>query len=407
MSLTIYKEQFDTTYETIFQKTSVAMDIANSRFEKNLSFGASVARVKLYINGIRVRDISVGVNRIIDSAYDSKETLTVNNNKGTTFRISNRELKQAGPLNPSELLGAKTAMKTALFVDGDVFAEIRNAQQTFDTGDLTTSASNGTPITLSSTTVPQFLAQAKAKLGVVLGSAANVLGNLAVVVDSYGLSQIEQYLLSKNIDVAEAVFRNGYTGETVGGAELYISENLPTDAKIALNTNPSNGNTITIQGVTFTFVTVIGTTAGNVLIGGSADATRTNLITLLNAPDTTTATGVALADNPGAYTFTLSDFLDLRITGTNNGVDSVLLAGKGSGRFRVSSNVAGFALTYSLVHYYYGKKGAIDLVVQDEVDADIKDDPYQRAKIVMSDKLYGIFSFKDGRIQMLDVQIAA
>lgn len=407
MSLTIYKEQFDTAYQTIFQKALVAMEIANSRFEKNLSFGASVKRVKLYINGIRVRDISIGVNRTIDSVYDSGETLTVNNNKGTTFRISNRELVQSGPLNPSETLGAKTAMKTAIFVDGDVLAEIRNAQQTFDTGDLTTSASNGTPITLSATTVPQMFAQAKAKLGVVLGSAANVLGNLAVVVDSYGLSQIEQYLLSKNIDVAEAVFRNGYTGETVGGAELYISENLPTDAKIALNTNPSNGNTITINGFTFTFVTAIGTTAGNVLIGASADATRTNLVALLNAPDTTTANGVALADVPGSFTFALSDFFDARLAATNNGVDSVLLTGKGSGRIKVSSNVAGFALTYSLVHYYYGKKGAIDVVIQDEVDADIKDDPYQRAKIVMSDKLYGIKSFADGKIQMLDVQVAA
>lgn len=44
----------------------------------------------------------------------------------------------------------------------------------------------------------------------------------------------------------------------------------------------------------FTFVSSIGTTAGNVLIGGSADATRANLEALINAPHTTTANGVAL-----------------------------------------------------------------------------------------------------------------
>jgi hypothetical protein len=53
--------------------------------------------------------------------------------------------------------------------------------------------------------------------------------------------------------------------------------------------------TITIGGVVFTTVTNIGTTAGNVLLGANQAATLTNLTALINAPETTTATGVALS----------------------------------------------------------------------------------------------------------------
>jgi len=69
---------------------------------------------------------------------------------------------------------------------------------------------------------------------------------------------------------------------------------LTGSAVLALATNPSNTETVTIQGQVFTFVSSIGTTEGNVLIGGSADATRANLAALINAPQTTTANGVAL-----------------------------------------------------------------------------------------------------------------
>ncbi len=68
---------------------------------------------------------------------------------------------------------------------------------------------------------------------------------------------------------------------------------------IALPTNPSNTQTLTLTingtAITITFVSTIGSTPGNVLIGASAAATCANLIALLNQPQTTTATGVALS----------------------------------------------------------------------------------------------------------------
>jgi hypothetical protein len=79
------------------------------------------------------------------------------------------------------------------------------------------------------------------------------------------------------------------------GFRLYRSNQTSGTAVLSLATQPTNTDTVVIEGVTFTFVSSIGTTAGNVLIGANVDATRVNLETLINAPATTTANGVALS----------------------------------------------------------------------------------------------------------------
>lgn len=80
-----------------------------------------------------------------------------------------------------------------------------------------------------------------------------------------------------------------------GNTPNFIDPALGGD--LAINTNPSNGETvvITVDGtpVTFTFVTTIGSNQGNVLIGGSASVSRANLVNLINNPSVTNANQVA------------------------------------------------------------------------------------------------------------------
>jgi hypothetical protein len=81
-----------------------------------------------------------------------------------------------------------------------------------------------------------------------------------------------------------------------GGSLLLPHQQLGV---LGLPTNPGNTKiaTLTINGtgVVFTFVSSIGSTPGNVLIGASAAATAANLLALLQNPQTTTSTGVALS----------------------------------------------------------------------------------------------------------------
>jgi hypothetical protein len=71
--LAVFKEQFDNAYQAVFDKVLVAMEVANTRLEKKLDYGASVKRVKYSLAPIRIRNITIGVNRTIDQLNDSGE----------------------------------------------------------------------------------------------------------------------------------------------------------------------------------------------------------------------------------------------------------------------------------------------------------------------------------------------
>lgn len=399
MSLTDFKPQFDNAYQEVFQKVLVAKKIANMRFKPTLTYGESVERVAYDISSVRVRNVTRGSASTIDSVTDSSELLTVNIEKEAVLHISDGEAKQAGPLNPGEVIGGQVAIKVAVDFDGRVLAEVVNATRAFDTGDLTTLSSNGTPITLNSTTVPQLVTRAPAKL-----QANNqMLTNLCMVVDSYAASDMSQFLLGKNIDLAGAVYANGYTG-SVSNAEVYVSENLTGEAVLSMATQPTDGDTVTIDGVVFTFKTVLGATAGNVLIGGSADVARANLAALINDPATTTANGVALS---AADQLVILE--DLKLVATNdNTANTMTIVGTGSGAMVVSETFtdATDAWTKNFIHAYFGKKGAIDAVMQDLKEVDMRETSDRRGTNVFSSYLAGIKTFADGAKKFLDLKIA-
>ncbi len=401
MSLTSFKPFFDNAYEEIFQKVIVSKMIANTRFESVLTYGTSVERVSYDISGVQVRDVVRGSDSVIDTITDTNELLTVNIEKEAVFYISDGEVKQAGPLNPGEVIGGQIAIKVGIALDARVFAEVVNAKYTFDNGDLTTTAATGTPITLSSTTVPQMVTRAPAKLRRL--NNQNIVSNMAMVVDSYAAADMAQYLLGKNIDLAASVYKNGYT-DVVSNAEMYVSENLTGQADFLIPQTPTDGDTITIGGVVFRASTAIGTTPGNVLISGSAASFATNLKNLINAPSTTTALGVALSAADAA---TIS--LTLKLLASNPITTTVRIVGTGSGRLVLATSLTNTnnLLSVNFIHAYFGKKGAIDLVVQDLSEVDMRKTSTKRGTNVFSSLLAGVKTFKDGAQKFLDLWIAA
>lgn len=397
MSLSSFKRSFVNSYQEIFQKVLVGMEVANTRLLPNLTFGQSVDRVKYDISGVRVRTVTTGTDRTIDTVSDTRETLTVDTKKGTTFAISEYEKIQAGPLNPAAEIGAKVAHKLAEYIDADIFAQVTNALYSFDNGDLTTTASTGTAITLSSTTVPQMVSRMPAKLS---NYNNQTLVDLVFVVDSYAAGDIAQYLLGKNIDLAGSVFKNGYTGP-VSNAEMYVSNNLTATAVLTGTGTFSNGETVVINGITFTAVSSIGSTAGNFLIGADLAASLTNLTGLINNPGTTSSTQVALS---AASQLIVTDSLRLAAVATST---TITLTGTGSGRLSLSETAANASWTSNYIRCYFGKRGAIDVVIQDQVDMDMRDEPKQRATNIMADAMYGLRTFTDGTVKFLQVLINA
>lgn len=403
MSLLIYKKQFDNAYQEVFQKALVAKSIMNTRFEAVLKYGASIERAAYDISGVRVRTVTRGAASTIDAVTDTSDLLTVNIEKEAVFYISDGEATQTGPLNPGEEIGKQVGIKVAIDLDGRCFAEVLNANQTFDNGDLTTLASTGTPISLTATTVPQMVSRMPAKLRHF--NNQEILTNMAFVVDSYAASDVAQYLLGKNIDLAGYVFKNGYTGD-ISNAQLYISENLTGSAVLSSAQTPTDGDKVVINGVIFTYKTTLSSgpaVAGEILIGGSADVARANLTAMINAPGTTTANGTALST---ADALTITDSLKL-VAVNDNTADTMTLTGTGSGRLVLAGTLTNTNNTWSknYINAYFGKKGAIDLVVQDISPVDMRVTTDRRGTNVFSSYLAGIKTFTDGSKKFLNVKI--
>ena len=397
MSLINFQEHFDNSYEAIFNKVLVGKSIANLRFEKKLKYGESVERFAYDISGVRVRSTVRGNASTIDSISDTSELLTINLEKEAVFHISDGEVTQAGPLNPGEVIGGQIAIKVATDLDARILGETLNAEFDFDTGDLTTGASTGVPFTLDSTNVPKAVVRMPAKLR----SKNQTLTNLCWVIDSYGASDIEQYLMGKSIDLAGYVFKNGYAG-TVRGADLIVSENLTGEAVLTDSGTFSDGETFIINGVTFTMKTALSSpaVAGEIVIGADLAASMTNIAAALNAPGTTTATFTALS---AADQETIAD---LNITATKTAT-TVTIVAVGSGRLTLSETGGSTSWSSNFIHSYFGKKGAIDVVVQDMKKVYMRPTADKRGTNVFTSYLAGIKTFADGKRKFLDVLINA
>lgn len=398
MSLINFQEHFDNAYEEVVQKVLVGKSIANLRFESKLKYGESVERFIYDISGVKVRSTVRGNASTIDQIADSSELLTINLEKEAVFYISDGEVAQAGPLNPGEVIGGQIAMKVAADLDARILGETVNAAFAFDTGDLTTGVSTGVPFALDATNVPKAVVRMPAKLR----SKNQTLTNLCWVIDSYGASDIEQYLMGKSIDIAGSVFKNGYAG-AIRNAELIVSENLTGEAVLTEAGDFADGETFVINGVTFTMKTTLSSgpaVAGEILIGANVAASHTNIAAALNAPGTTSSTFTALATDD------IETIEDLKITATA-GATTTTIRAVGSGRLTLSETGGSTSWSSNFIHSYYGKKGGIDVVVQDMQKVDMRPTADRRGTNVFTSYLAGIKTFADGSRKFLDVKITA
>jgi hypothetical protein len=401
MALTDFRPEFDNAYQEVFQKALVAKEIMNTRFESKLKAGESVERVAFDISGVVVRDVVRGSASTIDSITDTAELLTINLEKEAAFHISDGEVTQAGPLNPGEVIGGQVALKVAIDLDGRCFAEVLNAASDFDNGDLTTTTSSGVSFALNSTTVPQMVTRMAAKLR--RAQNQEVMTNMALVVDSYAAADIEQYLLGKDIDLMGAVFKNGYAG-VIRNAVLYVSESLTGEVTNTLGAASTADDTMTISGVTWT-AKASPSAAGEFDVAGSASAQATIVADMINNT-AAYAAGAGAANN--YFEVSAANRAILSRDGITASVAGAVVTIR-SKSGRISYSETGTAMTFSapILHCYFGKKGAIDLVIQDMKPVDMRPTADRRGTNVFSSYLAGIKTFADGSKKFLDVLITA
>lgn len=147
------------------------------------------------------------------------------------------------------------------------------------------------------------------------------------------------------------------SSNTANSASL-VGVGTSARGSIYLAAQPTNGDTITLTlnttDVVFTFVSVIGATAGNVLIGATVAATLANLKGLIQTPGSTTGTQVALSGGNQ----TLVGYLTPTFAGTLTNQGSSTFSQLGF--YDSSANVTNFKFTSpaGTVYTYTGGAGS-------------------------------------------------
>ena len=378
--------------QEVFYKENVAMQIADTSFKGEMSYGDTLNRP--YRSSNAVQSYTRGTAITIDDKTDTQEQLSVNRQFATGFYIddfdkvqSRYDLIAAYAKDDGEYLSNQ--------VDADVLGEYSNADATVDDGTIWGTAGNG--ISLTTSNVLKTISAAKKELRKNNVSATDLFGVISPEFEDI----LIQYGAGRDTNMWDDVNKKGVTMQFYG-YDLYVSNQTAGSAVLAMATNPTANDTVVIEGVTFTFV-ASPASAGDVDIWANVDATRANLETLINDPSTTTATGIALSTEDAR------NFAN-KVTATNNDTDDTLtVVYKGAGTLTVSETLTAggdvWTTTSQKQHNLFGKRGAVTLVMQSDARPQVKQVPDKLGVNILNGVLYWVKTFADGAKQLVNVEI--
>lgn len=394
-----FPEVYSRMQQEVFLKTTVSTMVANTSPQGQLTSGDVFHKSYMSVNADDTPDAYVrGTDMTLRDLTDTDETLTVDKQWSFSFPVDDFDAIQNNH-DAAAGYGSKYAELLMTQIDADVLYEVINANDSVTAGDVGGTAGQGISLTDSNVIDVVFAARKKLRKNNI--NSTNLIG----VISPEFEEKLSIYYGDKATSFGDDVAQNGFY-RNAGGFSLYTSNNLTGSAVLALATQPTDGDTVTIQGVTFTFKTILGSTAGNVLIGASADAARANLAALINAPSTTTANGVALS-TANARKF------KARVTATNdNTANTMTVYYKGAGVLSVSETLTDATDTWTsnLIkqHCLFGvKNNCTTLVIQRRPTVQINKIPLQLGVYVLNAVLYGIKTWSDQKEQMVRVELNA
>lgn len=238
-------------------------------------------------------------------------------------------------------------------IDADCLYLATSANDTVDYNDLDSNQTAGLPIVLTTSNVLNMFAVTARKL-----DANNVSGSRFFVISSQVKQVLLTYLAGRESILGDKTGESGNIGRYMG-FELYHSNNLTASIRWTPTDNPSNGETLIVNGITITFETTPATVTSGfaVDIGGNTAATLTSLVTMINTPTTDSAsvgkpaTGSNLAAIQRGW---------VAVDGTTY-VDIYI---KGASQIATTTGTAeGTTSRYTQINFA-GEKGAVDLVIQ-------------------------------------------
>ena len=367
------QQKYTKLIQALLQERLIAMDLANTSLIADMPDGNTInfprpayLAIQTYVKYTAVTNSDI---------TSSNETLVINETPMVAFAYDQIDLEE----NAWNVVGNTTENSAFLlkeYVDAKFFAQYSNFLNTY----------NGGVATALSTTnaIPTFL-----ESYALLANTGADSQNFVVVTDEFAKAKIAEQAVSSRFTLGDESFARGFTGKELAGMAYYVSNNLTCIGTFVMGgAAPSDGNTLTISGVTFTFKTTLTPAAGEVLIGVSATTAAQNFKAALNGAAGAGTTYVE---------FSASDRAKLRfITGSGASTTITITSNRG---YRVvsrvmsdASNKYGQFVLYALAM----ERGSIHLVLRDNVSMKILDVPGTIAKQYLLWSRFGLKTFTQG-----------
>ena len=322
----------------------------------------------------------------------SDEDLEVDTFKYASMYLDDTEKKQSGYALSGRI--ATDIQKQLNNLTEQAFLDLikTDAGHTVDAGNVGGAA--GSALELLASNASQVFTAAHTKLDLV---DAPRIARVAVV-GPHTVGILRETKAGRETGLGDSVLANGIIGPWQGWTVVQ-NNNLPWTATLTIATQPTDGDTVTIAGVTFTYKTALGTTAGQVLIGADAAAARQNLVYAVTGTGTVGTHYYALSSenrfilNKRALSATTAEGMAF----TGNG-DIVVAETFNSGNNLWSAQVH---------HSWFGLRGATDLAIQMPTEVEITRVEKRFGDRIKALEGYGVKTFADGARVLIDVQIDA
>jgi len=351
------KQHWADMFQDNLEKDLLALEIAR---EENIPNGTT--KNLPYINFQKPTNYVKYTAVTSVDAVTGNDQLVINQTPMVPFEIDRIDMDDNYlDVTPELIEGAGYMLKSA--IDGDVLAQAANANNLYDNRWLnpTTGTAAPVPLTLTAGTwyIPTVFGKSRSRL---VAAGVNP-SNLCLVVDSDTMDELSNLGIEKGFNVADESIKRWYRG-MFKSMKTYESNNLTATRTLALATNPTANDTVTILGVTFTFVATP-TNPGDVDIWGTAAVSVDNLVAAINGWAGAGTAYIAIED-PSVLA---------GVTATDN-TTSILLTSK-SGRMFASSNLTAAADKFwaESVEALITEKGAIRIALRNSVEIKQDSDP--------------------------------
>lgn len=368
------------------ERKPVYRAIVSFEEQSGLRFGDTVHRS--YKSTMYVDQYTKGTDITRRDVTTTDESMTIDQKPIVSFYIDEIDRIQ-NSIDAQMEFADDASDRLERYIDAQILGEVVNADSDIDDGDI--GGTDGNAAVIGTSTIVKLFAAAAKKL-----TNLNVGMERRYAVISPSVYQIlVERIEGKDTNLGDTVGKNGKVG-TFMGFELYLSTNLYTTATWTPADNPTDGDTLTVGEITWTFKATPAS-AGDIDIGGSTAATLDNLVAALNASGT----------GDGSDYMDLTDENRAKLMGlvATDGTTSVSIAWEGGGEATLTASESADVWSLQTIHCMFGQKGAIDMVFQKDIGMLVGRDPDRLGTNIDIWALYGFKTYDEGDQALVDVKV--